>query len=72
VFYGTAGVPLSATAGTAAIVQDRRLGGFEPNIPVEVQLQQMVLSLVDEGGALMPASSAANRNQCLARFLELA
>lgn len=41
-----------------AIVEHCRLGGFEPNIRFEVQLQQTVLSLVDEGVgvALVPAS----------------
>ena len=76
-----------------------RLGGFEPNIRFEVQLQQTVLNLVDEGAgtALVPTSmrkaqlagvvfrrlvdaplieqvlvwSPANRNPCLARFLDL-
>jgi DNA-binding transcriptional LysR family regulator len=35
-----------------------RLGGFEPNVRFEVQLQQTVLSLVDEGAgiALVPTS----------------
>ncbi|MFM0417749.1 LysR family transcriptional regulator [Paraburkholderia aromaticivorans] len=84
----------------ATIVEHCRSGGFEPNIRFEVQLQQTVLSLVDEGVgvALVPASmrkaqlagvvfrplvdaplieqvlawSPANRNPCLARFLELA
>lgn len=43
----------------AAIVDHcRQLGGFEPNIRLEVQLQQTVLGLVDEGVgvALVPAS----------------
>src|SRR4029077_837866 len=76
-----------------------RLGGFEPNIRFEMQLQQTVLSLVDKGAgiALVPTSmrkaqlagvvfrrlvdaplidqvlvwSTANRNPCLARFLDL-
>jgi DNA-binding transcriptional LysR family regulator len=84
----------------ATIVEHCRSGGFEPDIRFEVQLQQTVLSLVDEGVgvALVPASmrkaqlagvvfrplvdsplieqvlawSPANRNPCLARFLELA
>lgn len=42
----------------AAIVDHCQLGGFEPDIRFEVQLQQTVLSLVDEGVgvALVPAS----------------
>ena len=36
----------------ATILAHCRLGGFEPNIRFEVQLQQTVLSLVDEGRAL--------------------
>ena len=84
----------------ATILEHCRSGGFEPDIRFEVQLQQTVLSLVDEGVgvALVPASmrkaqlggvvfkplvdaplveqvlawSPANRNPCLARFLELA
>jgi DNA-binding transcriptional LysR family regulator len=84
----------------AAILDHCRSGGFEPDIRFEVQLQQTVLSLVDEGVgvALVPSSmrkaqlagvvfrplvdapqieqvlawSPANRNPCLARFLELA
>ncbi|AKJ69496.1 LysR family transcriptional regulator [Pandoraea thiooxydans] len=42
----------------AAIVEHCRQGGFEPDIRFEVQLQQTVLSLVDEGVgiALVPAS----------------
>ncbi|RZF31709.1 LysR family transcriptional regulator [Paraburkholderia sp. UYCP14C] len=84
----------------ATIVEHCRSGGFEPDIRFEVQLQQTVLSLVDEGVgvALVPSSmrkaqlagvvfrpladaplieqvlawSPANRNPCLARFLELA
>jgi DNA-binding transcriptional LysR family regulator len=84
----------------ASILEHCRTGGFEPDIRFEVQLQQTVLSLVDEGVgiALVPASmrkaqlagvvfrpladaplieqvlvwSPANRNPCLARFLELA
>ncbi|CAE6734891.1 LysR family transcriptional regulator [Paraburkholderia aspalathi] len=83
-----------------AILEHCRSGGFEPDIRFEVQLQQTVLSLVDEGVgvALVPASmrkaqlagvvfrplvdaplieqvlawSPANRNPCLARFLEMA
>jgi DNA-binding transcriptional LysR family regulator len=41
-----------------AIVEHCRRGGFEPDIRFEVQLQQTVLSLVDEaaGIALVPAS----------------
>ncbi|QQC66518.1 LysR family transcriptional regulator [Paraburkholderia ginsengisoli] len=84
----------------ATILEHCRSGGFEPDIRFEVQLQQTVLSLVDEGVgvALVPSSmrkaqlagvvfrplidaplieqvlawSPANRNPCLARFLELA
>ncbi len=84
----------------AAILDCCRAGGFAPDVRFEVQLQQTVLSLVDEGVgvALVPASmrkaqlagvvfrplagaplieqqlvwSPANRNPCLARFLELA
>jgi DNA-binding transcriptional LysR family regulator len=84
----------------ATILDHCRSGGFEPDIRFEVQLQQTVLSLVDEGVgvALVPSSmrkaqlagvvfrpladaplieqvlawSPANRNPCLARFLELA
>ena len=84
----------------ATILDHCRSGGFEPDIRYAVQLQQTVLSLVDEGVgvALVPASmrkaqlagvvfkplvdaplieqvlawSPANRNPCLARFLELA
>jgi DNA-binding transcriptional LysR family regulator len=84
----------------ATIIEHCRSGGFAPDIRFEVQLQQTVLSLVDEGVgvALVPASmrkaqlagvvfrpladapmieqvlvwSPANRNPCLARFLELA
>jgi len=83
----------------ATILAHCRSGGFEPNIRFEVQLQQTVLSLVDEGAgiALVPTSmrkaqlagvvfrrlvdaplieqmlvwSPANRNPCLARFLDL-
>ena len=83
----------------ATILTHCRSGGFEPNIRFEVQLQQTVLSLVDEGAgiALVPTSmrkaqlagvvfrrlvdaplieqvlvwSPANRNPCLARFLDL-
>jgi DNA-binding transcriptional LysR family regulator len=83
----------------ATILAHCRLGGFEPKIRFEVQLQQTVLSLVDEGAgiALVPASmrkaqlagvafrrlvdaplieqvlvwSTANRNPCLAHFLNL-
>jgi DNA-binding transcriptional LysR family regulator len=42
----------------AAILEHCRSGGFEPDIRFEVQLQQTVLSLVDEGVgiALVPAS----------------
>lgn len=42
----------------ATIVEHCRTGGFEPDIRFEVQLQQTVLSLVDEGVgiALVPAS----------------
>src|SRR5260221_12637663 len=42
----------------ATILAHCRLGGFEPNIRFEVQLQQTVLSLVDEGAgvALVPTS----------------
>ncbi|AJK47715.1 transcriptional regulator, LysR family [Burkholderia plantarii] len=42
----------------AAIVDHCRHGGFEPNIRLEVQLQQTVLGLVDEGVgvALVPES----------------
>ncbi|WP_118181445.1 LysR family transcriptional regulator [Paraburkholderia phosphatilytica] len=42
----------------SAIVEHCRAGGFEPDIRFEVQLQQTVLSLVDEGVgvALVPAS----------------
>lgn len=82
----------------ATILEHCRSGGFEPDIRFEVQLQQTVLSLVDEGVgvALVPSSmrkaqladvvfrpladaplteqvlawSPANRNPCLARFLE--
>jgi DNA-binding transcriptional LysR family regulator len=84
----------------ATILEHCRSGGFAPDIRFEVQLQQTVLSLVDEGVgvALVPSSmrkaqlagvvfrplvdaplieqvlawSPANRNPCLARFLELA
>jgi DNA-binding transcriptional LysR family regulator len=84
----------------AAIIDHCRSGGFEPDIRFEVQLQQTILSLVEEGVgvALVPTSmrkaqlagvvfrplvdapyieqvlawSAANRNPCLARFLEMA
>ena len=90
----------AASTLRAAIVDHCRSGGFEPDIRFEVQLQQTVLSLVDEGVgvALVPASmrkaqlagvvfrplvdaplieqviawSPANRNPCLARFLEMA
>ncbi|WP_082621920.1 LysR family transcriptional regulator [Bordetella sp. N] len=84
----------------ATIVDHCRLqGGFTPEVRFEVQLQQTVLSLVDEGMgvALVPASmrkanlsgvafvtladapmteqmlvwSSANRNPCLARFLDI-
>ncbi|WP_345815724.1 LysR family transcriptional regulator [Paraburkholderia sp. PREW-6R] len=42
----------------ATIIEHCRSGGFEPDIRFEVQLQQTVLSLVDEGVgvALVPAS----------------
>jgi DNA-binding transcriptional LysR family regulator len=42
----------------ATILEHCRSGGFEPDIRFEVQLQQTVLSLVDEGVgvALVPAS----------------
>jgi DNA-binding transcriptional LysR family regulator len=42
----------------ATILEHCRLGGFEPDIRFEVQLQQTVLSLVDEGVgvALVPSS----------------
>ena len=42
----------------SAIVEHCRAGGFEPDVRFEVQLQQTVLSLVDEGVgvALVPAS----------------
>ncbi len=42
----------------ATILAHCRLGGFEPNVRFEVQLQQTVLSLVDEGAgiALVPMS----------------
>jgi DNA-binding transcriptional LysR family regulator len=42
----------------ATIVEHCRVGGFEPDIRFEVQLQQTVLSLVDEGVgvALVPSS----------------
>jgi DNA-binding transcriptional LysR family regulator len=84
----------------AAIVDHCAQGGFAPDVRFEVQLQQTVLSLVDEGVgiALVPESmrkaklagvvfrpladaptisqmlvwSPANRNPCLARFLEMA
>ena len=84
----------------ATILEHCRSGGFQPDIRFEVQLQQTVLSLVDEGVgvALVPASmrraqlagvvfrplvdaplieqvlawSPANRNPCLARFIEMA
>ncbi|OAJ54028.1 LysR family transcriptional regulator [Paraburkholderia ginsengiterrae] len=90
----------AASTLRAAIVDHCRSGGFEPDIRFEVQLQQTVLGLVDEGVgvALVPASmrkaqlagvvfrplvdaplieqviawSPANRNPCLARFLEMA
>jgi DNA-binding transcriptional LysR family regulator len=42
----------------SCIVEHCRMGGFEPDVRFEVQLQQTVLSLVDEGVgvALVPAS----------------
>ncbi|HEY2021149.1 LysR family transcriptional regulator [Paraburkholderia sp.] len=42
----------------ATIIEHCRVGGFEPDIRFEVQLQQTVLSLVDEGVgvALVPSS----------------
>ena len=36
----------------ATILAHCRLGGFEPNVRFEVQLQQTVLSLVDEGAGI--------------------
>lgn len=59
-----AGEPFVLAAGEvaptlrAAILEHCRSGGFEPDIRFEVQLQQTVLSLVDEGVgvALVPAS----------------
>jgi len=46
-----------------AIVEHCRRGGFEPDVRFEVQLQQTVLSLVDEsaGIALVPASMSRIR-----------
>jgi DNA-binding transcriptional LysR family regulator len=47
----------------ATIVEHCRRGGFEPDVRFEVQLQQTVLSLVDEaaGIALVPASMSRIR-----------
>lgn len=47
----------------SAIINHCRNGGFEPDILFEVQLQQTVLSLVDEGGgvALVPTSMRKSR-----------